>query len=59
VYVARTVQRFTPELVRRGLMNAMIALFERSPSAPYDLALLRGRTHGTWYEDVSAFARGL
>jgi hypothetical protein len=59
VYVARTVQRFTPELVRRGLMPAMFALFQRSPSARYDLALLRGRTLGTWYEDVTAFARGL
>jgi hypothetical protein len=58
VYVTRTVYRFVPELVARGELDAVIALFRSSPSAKYDMAVLGSREHGAWYRDVLEFARG-
>ncbi|HEX2676868.1 MAG TPA: hypothetical protein VHM19_09515 [Polyangiales bacterium] len=58
VYVTRTVYRFIPELVQRGELDHVIALFRGSPSAPYDTGVLGAREHGTWYRGVAEFVRG-
>jgi hypothetical protein len=59
VYVTRSVYRFIPELVRRGDLDDVVALFRESPSALYDMSLLSARNHGRWHKAVVAFARGL
>jgi hypothetical protein len=57
-YVARTVYRFIPALVHAHQLDRVVTMFESSPSARYDVNLLRGRALGTWYLEVVRFVLG-
>jgi hypothetical protein len=57
VYVARTVYRFMPELVRTGERARVSALFGGSPSSSYDKNLLSSREYRTWYRPIVDFVR--
>lgn len=54
-YVARTAYRFLPELRAQGHANELEAIFANSPSAPFDLYLVRGYRDGQAYQPAVRF----
>ncbi len=55
LYVTRTAYRFLPEFRARGLQDGVVQLFNSSPSALYDQALLASNARGDWYADATRF----
>lgn len=57
LYVARTVYRFIPELIRSGLYEQVVQLFRSDRSRAYSVNLLTARSRGLWHEPVVKFVR--
>lgn len=54
-YVARTAYRFLPELRAQGDADELEEIFANSPSAPFDLYLVRGYRDGQAYQPAVRF----
>jgi hypothetical protein len=52
-YVTRAVYRNLSTFDDAGTLDETIAVFEKSPAAEYDQALLRSRSKGDWYEEAA------
>lgn len=56
-YAARTVYRFIPELVSKGIYEKVVALFRENNASGFDMALLGGRKNSNWYNEMIAFLK--
>ena len=56
-YVVRSVYRFIPELVQRGELERVRALFEHTKLRDYAVNVLSSRDQGNWYKPVIEFVR--
>ena len=54
-YVARTAYRFLPELRAQGHVDELEEIFANSPSAPFDLYLVRGYRDGQAHQSAIRF----
>lgn len=54
-YVARTAYRFLPELREQGRADELEEIFANSPSAPFDLYLVRGYRDGQAHQATVRF----